>query len=346
MSAVADPSELGVTLTVPGSECPLRRTGDVILGGYPARAVGRVRDGVWDLLGDGAGDRMQQWSRAYAAVRNAEGRCAATPEYYRRLPHEDLSGSFPDQWKVRARSFVALSSGLLRPPDPGERPLRILDAGAGNGWMAARLAGMGHRTVALDVNIDPGDGLAAHENHPESFVAVRAPMDLVPLPAAAVDVVVFGASLHYVYRMGEPGGGGVLAEARRVVRPGGHIVVVDSPLFDDARSGARMVVEQHQALRARLGVEPPDVMGDGFLHRPSLLADLHALTGGTIEVTENPLGSGPRPSVRSLVRRLARFGGPTGSRETARFATIVATVGSSRETRVRSGTTTPPGGIR
>ena len=54
------------------------------------------------------------------------------------------------------------SDPLWRPlPERTERALRILDLGAGNGWMSYRLALQGHLPIAVDLLTNDRDGLGA-----------------------------------------------------------------------------------------------------------------------------------------------------------------------------------------
>src|SRR5260370_16718616 len=101
------------------------------------------------------------------------------------------------------------SSGKLAGP-PGElrnlvrvlrrftgRPLRILDLGAGSGWLSARLTEVGHSCVAVDWLDDAEDGLGAIRHYPIRFTCVQADFDDLPLAPGQFDVAIFNASLHY-----------------------------------------------------------------------------------------------------------------------------------------------------
>lgn len=111
-----------------------------------------------------------QFLREYGAVRHAEGRGSDDPAYYLALPYRDLSGQNDQQWQIRGRSFRYLERVILPPLERrAERPLDILDLGAGNCWMSYRLALRKHRPVALDIFSDQRDGLGAVRHYPVPF---------------------------------------------------------------------------------------------------------------------------------------------------------------------------------
>src|SRR5438105_237704 len=105
---------------------------------------------------------LAQFAREYRTVRRAEGWGSDDPAYYRALPYRDLSGRYADIWRIRARSYNTFLERVLEPLERarGGR-LRILDLGAGSGWLAHRLTQRGHRVVAIDLLEDPLDGLGA-----------------------------------------------------------------------------------------------------------------------------------------------------------------------------------------
>src|SRR5262245_11594678 len=117
----------------------------------------------------------QQFLAHYTAIRHAEGRGSADPEYYRALPDRDLNGTAPDHWRIRVRSSQHFVQTVLRQLEAAAgRPLDLLDLGAGNGWMSHRLALRGHRAVAVDVFEDRQDGLGALMRYDHSVSAIAA----------------------------------------------------------------------------------------------------------------------------------------------------------------------------
>jgi 2-polyprenyl-3-methyl-5-hydroxy-6-metoxy-1,4-benzoquinol methylase len=106
------------------------------------------------------GATLKPFATAYAAHRAAEGRAHAGEELLS-LPYL-ASGPLARQWSVRAKTFEAFRRGVLAPATAAlERPLRVLDLGAGNGWLSYRVATEGHSAVALDIRDDAVDGLGA-----------------------------------------------------------------------------------------------------------------------------------------------------------------------------------------
>jgi SAM-dependent methyltransferase len=192
---------------------------------------------------------MEAFRRDYGAHRAAEGRGHQGGELLQ-LPYL-RSGPLARQWRVRARTFDAFLRRVVRPMAlSAGRPLRILDLGAGNGWLSHRLARQGHSCAAIDIRDDAVDGLgaAAPLLREVPFDCLIASFDDLPLPADSADLAVFNASLHYATDLAA-----VLAEAARVVRPGGTVSILDSPFYSRGSDGAAMVAEKHGTAHARFG---------------------------------------------------------------------------------------------
>lgn len=231
--------------------------------------------------GAGQDERQQRFRRAYAEHRAAEGRgCGGAAEvlalpYLRTGPHAKA-------WRVRARSFDRFVERILEPlaRAAGTRPLRVLDAGAGNGWLCHHLVRMGHEAVALDTRTDSVDGLgAAVPAGPADSVAPRAPafarvaaaFELLPVRAGTFDLIVFNAALHYAESLSA-----VLAEAAHAVKSGGRIVVLDSPFYAAEADGTAMVAEKRAQASVRFGARADDLLGLQFIEFLTRERLLHA----------------------------------------------------------------------
>jgi SAM-dependent methyltransferase len=87
------------------------------------------------------------------------------------------------------------------------------------------------------------------------FPRVAASFDQLPLAQGRFDLAVFNASIHYAQDLAR-----VLAEAARVVRPGGVIVILDSPFYPNESHGDAMVEEKHREAATRFGDRAADLM--------------------------------------------------------------------------------------
>ena len=206
---------------------------------------------------------LQSFAQDYAAHRQAEGRGYAGEELLA-LPYV-RSGPLARQWTVRARSFEVFLDRLIRPMAAAAvRPLDVLDLGAGNGWLSYRMALEGHSATALDIRDDDIDGLGASEpflQRAEGRMRIAvAPFEAIPAPDASFDVAVFNASLHYATDLSA-----VLAEAARVVRPGGRLAILDSPFYRREADGAAMVAEKTADAARRFGERAETLMALPFI---------------------------------------------------------------------------------
>jgi SAM-dependent methyltransferase len=183
-------------------------------------------------------------------------------------------GPLAAQWQVRARTYEAFANEVVTPMGIASRPLEILDLGAGNGWLSYRVARLGHRATALDARDDDVDGLGAAQaflsREPGIFSCVAARFESIPLPDASFDIAVFNASLHYACDLQH-----VLAEAQRVVRPGGMLAIMDSPFYAHDADGAAMVAEKRAQGEALFGARSAMLLQPDFIEylTPKRLAD-------------------------------------------------------------------------
>lgn len=99
--------------------------------------------------------------------------------------------------------------------------LEIFDVGCGEGANGRRLAQAGARVHGFDPFMDDAEWVAEGEG---AFRIVRATADALPVDDAVADVVLFSYSLHHVP---QPKLAGAMAEARRVLKPTGRLIVVE-----------------------------------------------------------------------------------------------------------------------
>jgi SAM-dependent methyltransferase len=177
-----------------------------------------THDGVHRLLPDERRREIRPFLELYQRVRRDEGwraeACAA-----RGAP---LAGA------------LALAEAHL-----GAGPWKVLEVGGGCCWASVQLIRRGHRVAAVDVNLDPDDGLPAANRllaAPAELPRAEAELDALPLEAAWFDLVLAVGSLHGLPRLTR-----ALVELRRVTRRGGALLVLDSPVFRRRPDGEAMV---------------------------------------------------------------------------------------------------------
>jgi ubiquinone/menaquinone biosynthesis C-methylase UbiE len=217
-------------------------------------------DGIWRFLLPESEAHYSRFIRDYESIRSAEGRGSASPKYYRALPFKDLSGHHAVDWKIRARSFKALNTVLTQIQDPLERSLKILDLGAGNGWLSNRLASQGDRVIAVDILVNEQDGLGAWKHYEHSFTPVQAEFNHLPVMDRFADAIIFNASLHYSENYAE-----TLREALRVLSRDGRVIIMDSPVYRRASSGTRMVQERESQFKENYGFASDNLESENYL---------------------------------------------------------------------------------
>lgn len=206
----------------------------------------------------------RRFREAYGQHRAAEGRAHHVGELLA-LPYI-ARGPLARQWRVRARTFEGFVAIVLEPraAEVAPRPLRVVDLGAGNGWLCYRVAQRGHHGVAIDTRTDAIDGLAAAAAYGRKlrqlFGRVAASFDAVPLASQCCDIAVFNASLHYALDLPI-----ALTETARILVPGGRIAIMDSPFYESETAGQTMVEEKRARAEDQFGGLAEDLMALPFI---------------------------------------------------------------------------------
>ena len=225
-------------------------------------------------LNSETGNARRQFLEDYRTIRTAEGRGSVDSSYYRALPYRDLSGKNAGQWAIRGKSYRYFESRVLpRIEKTSGRVLDVLDLGAGNCWMSYRLALRNHLPVALDIFSDPLDGLRAAHHFGVEFPRIEAEFDRLPFRNAGFDLAIFNASIHYSTNYQR-----TLSEVRRCLRPGGHFVIIDSPVYRRQEHGEQMREERHRDFEKRYGFRSDAIPSLEYFSEGTL-ADLAAELG-------------------------------------------------------------------
>lgn len=178
--------------------------------------------------------------------------------------------------------WIAAARARLIPP--ASRPGAVLvDLGCGAGLLAPHVATKGYCHVGVDLTTSALEQAVTHGVH-----AVRGDVVHVPLADGCADVVSAGELLEHVTDVP-----GTLAEACRLVRPGG-MLVIDTI---NATALARLVAVRLAELLP--GVAPRGIHDPNLFVPPRVVMDECARHGITMAVR------GLRPRAPQIVRWLA-----------------------------------------
>ncbi|HUF39257.1 MAG TPA: class I SAM-dependent methyltransferase [Anaerolineales bacterium] len=264
------------------------------------------RRGIWRFLTPEAIARTAGFIREYETVRQAEGRGWPTSNDYRMLPQTDPADPLAGMWRIRAASFRCFEQRVLGRMTGKQR---VADLGAGSGWLAYRIAIQGHSVDAVDLLDNDWDGLGAHRHYEDAFRPVQASFDELPYRPEVFNLVVFNAAFHYSVDYET-----TLEHTLAVLKPGGVIAVIDTPVYRREESGRRMVAEREHEFTGRFGFPSNALPLENFLtyERLEKLASSHDLAVRM---------HFPRASLRRRLEPLAAR--LRGRREPARFPVIV-----------------------
>jgi DNA-binding transcriptional ArsR family regulator/precorrin-6B methylase 2 len=142
---------------------------------------------------------------------------------------DDMAGRLGREY-VPGRSWKAIAETLLELLPP----MVIADLGAGEGAFSLLLARRGNRVVAVDSSekmVELGTELAQREGA-GTLEYRKGDMESVPIAEASVDLALFSQSLHHAIHPER-----AMAEARRILKPGGRVAVLDlvKHRFEEAR---------------------------------------------------------------------------------------------------------------
>jgi SAM-dependent methyltransferase len=279
----------------------------------------RIRSdhGIWRAIPPAREICFERFITEYQIVRQKEGRGSDNPEYFLALPYRDTTGRNQSQWTIRALTFRHFEEKILSKLEQKHpEGMTVLDLGAGNGWLSYHLALRGHRPVAVDLLVNDTDGLGSAVHYRAALRALfprfQAELDRLPFADSQFDCAIFNASFHYSEDYVP-----TLQEALRCLRPGGSVIVCDSPWYEDERSGRAMLEERRAAFIAKFGF-PSDGMASMEFLTDRMLMRLEHRFGIRWQV-QTPYYGIPW-SLRPLLARLR------GKRDPSRFRIYVAEV--------------------
>lgn len=239
-----------------------------------------IVDGIPHLVRPDSVSSLEAFAKSYGRAWQRDGWGAADSGYLLNLPYCDTTGRQSGKWRVKARSMEALF-GVVKEL----QGTRIVDLGAGVGWLSHHLARRGYEVYAVDALLDEVLGLGAAAVYVHSgpyFERIWGEIDRPPFRDASIDIVVCNASLHYALSVSK-----VLQEINRMLRPGGALAILNSPVHRDAVSAIRARNDFRNRLQG-LGASEEVTSRYHHFTRDSLEDTVSKTVGPLIDVAFDP----------------------------------------------------------
>ncbi len=302
--ALADPTRLRILLLLREMELAIGELAQVLGQSQPrvsrhvriladAGFVERRKEGAWTFVALGAGERVapalaaiDAWaeSAADAPWPNADVARLAAVRAERASAAERYFASQAERWDAIRSLHISeneVEAAIRRAL--GDRPIgRLIDIGTGTGRMLELFAGEAAEAIGFDRSADMLR-LARAKLDASAIPAELRQADMYALPhgSALADTVILHQVLHYAQQPAQ-----VVAEAARLLSPGGRLVLVDFAPHE------REELRERDA-HARLGFtdrQPIEWMSAAGLDARVF----EHLTGGALTVT---LWIGERPAL-------------------------------------------------
>ncbi len=215
-------------------------------------------DGIWNSLLPERSAHFSRFIKEDLCDQAVQGLGSAGAEHYLALPYRDLSGQSSQQWSLRARTLRYIKRHILPSAVPNaDGRLKILDLGAGTGWLSYRLALEGHSPIAVDLLTDNRNGLGAAVHYRKHlttlFPRFQADFDTLPFVDDEFDLVIYNASFHYSENYER-----TLAEALRCTRANGTVLIADTPYSNE--SDAQQILAERREAHAKESVRATDTL--------------------------------------------------------------------------------------
>ena len=248
LKVVADPNRLRILLLLKSEELSVAELQEILAMGQSTisthlsqlKQAGLVEDRrtgksnlyrptAWGSPLDKVLAEAQKEIAEFATDQSAMRRVVRRRQDKMRAFFDSVAGRLGKDY-VPGKSWNSLAEALLRLMPP----LVIADLGAGEGTFALLLAACARRVIAVDTSarmIEVGRE-QARRNGVENVEFRQGDMEEVPIGAGEVNLVFFSQSLHHALHPAR-----ALAEAARILAPGGRIVVLDLARhrFEEAR---------------------------------------------------------------------------------------------------------------
>lgn len=182
------------------------------------------------------------------------------PPYRDVAAFDDRARSYDQGWRGRLHHAISNRTAALAAATVAA-PRRVLDVGCGTGYLIRVLAGHYPRAQEL-AGIDAASNMiqaAKSLTDDERLTFVTGVAEQLPYADASMDLVVSSTSFDH---WSDQGAG--LAECARVLRPGGHLVLVDQfsqwliPTLAVSRRGKARTRRRATALLLGAGFDRPD----------------------------------------------------------------------------------------
>lgn len=179
----------------------------------------KLTDGVYFPAGITANDHFE---RLYLRTRERENRLY-TDQAVSLLPDTPAEDPHHGEWELRKVSLEKLYRYLERK----NRPLRILEPGCGNGWLAHRLAALPNSAVTgTDINFAELKQAARVFAGTSNLQFIYGDIRKNILTEEPFDIAVFAASIQYFKPFSE-----VIEQTLHHLAKQGEIHIVDSPFY-------------------------------------------------------------------------------------------------------------------